>query len=193
LANPYDLVAEEFARARTAFRERGYVEAFAALAAPGAAILDLGCGTGVPIARHLLDCGFRVTGVDSSAAMLAHARRNCPEARLERADMLALDLAGPYGGIVAWDSVFHVPRAAHARLFAEVARLLAPRAPLLLSVGGSAGDFTAPMFGVEFFYSAHAPAETRRLLESCGLSVLRAEVDDPGARGHVAILCVKAD
>ena len=193
LANPYDLVAEEFARARSAFRERGYVEAFAALAAPGAEILDLGCGTGAPIARHLLDRGFRVTCVDSSAAMLAHARLNCPEAQFVRADMIELDLEGPYGGIVAWDSVFHVPREAHARLFAEMARLLAPRAPLLLSVGGSAGDLTAPMFGVDFFYSAHEPAESRRLLESCGLSVLRAEVDDPSSHGHVAILCVKAD
>jgi trans-aconitate methyltransferase len=185
LANPYDLVAEAFANARSAaFRERGYVAEFAALAAPGAEILDLGCGTGLPIARYLLEQGFLVTGVDSSEAMLVHARRNCPAARLVHSDMRDLVLPGPYGGLVAWDSVFHVPRDAHARLFREMSRLLAPRAP---------DEFTAPMFGVAFSYSGHDPDDCRRLLESAGFTVLKAEVDDPSSRGHVAMLCVKAD
>jgi 2-polyprenyl-3-methyl-5-hydroxy-6-metoxy-1,4-benzoquinol methylase len=33
---------------------------------PGAAILDLGCGSGVPIAQALLADGFDVHGVDAS-------------------------------------------------------------------------------------------------------------------------------
>jgi len=71
LASAYDRIAERFAKARSGFRERVYVDRFITLAAPGAHVLDLGCGTGVPIARYLIDHGFRVTGVDSSHAMLA--------------------------------------------------------------------------------------------------------------------------
>jgi len=191
LASAYDPIADRFSKARTSFRERGYVDRFVDLAAPGAHILDLGCGTGVPIARYLIDRGFRVTGVDSSHAMLALARANCPEAELVLGDMTELSLDGFFGGIVAWDSVFHIPRVRHERLFGEMSRLLRPGAPLLLSVGGSESDFKAPMLGAELSYSGHAPAQSRRLLESSGFDVLAAEVDDPTSRGHVAILCRK--
>ena len=192
MASAYDSIAERFAKARTGFRERIYVDRFIALAVPGAHILDLGCGTGVPIARYLIDRGFRVTGVDISHAMLALARGHCPEAELVLGDMTGLALEGSFGGIIAWDSVFHVPRARHEGLFGEMSRLLVPGAPLLLSVGGSEGDFTAPMLGAELSYSGHAPAESRRLLESSGFDVLAAETDDPTSRGHVALLCRKA-
>ena len=54
-------------------------------------LLDVACGTG----RHLeyLRREFDVTGVDSSAAMLAQARARLPDVELVRADMteLALD------------------------------------------------------------------------------------------------------
>ena len=191
MASAYDSIAERFAKARTGFRERIYVDRFIALATPGTHVLDLGCGTGIPIARYLIDHGFRVTGVDSSHAMLALARGHCPEAELVLGDMTELALEGPFGGIVAWDSVFHVPRARHARLFGEMSRLLAPGAPLLLSVGGSEGEFTAEMLGVDLSYGGYTPEESRRLLESRRFEVLLAETDDPTARGHVAILCRK--
>jgi len=192
LASAYDRIAERFAKARSGFRERVYVDRFITLAAPGAHVLDLGCGTGVPIARYLIDHGFRVTGVDSSHAMLALARDHCPEAEFVLGDMTELALEGPFGGIVAWDSVFHVPRARHERLFGEISRVLAPGAPLLLSVGGSEGEFTAEMLGVELSYSGYTPEESRRLLGSSGFEVLLTETDDPTSRGHVAILCRKA-
>ncbi len=190
-ANPYDRVADQFAKARSAFRERGYVDRLIDLATPGGRILDLGCGTGMPIMRYLIDRGFRLTGVDNAPGMLAHARNHCPEAELIAGDMTEVAIDGRFDGIVAWDSVFHIPRARHAPLFAEMARLLKPRAPLLLSVGGSGGEFAAPMFEVDFPYSGFPPSESRRLLEACGFDVLIAEVDDPTSRGHVAMLCTK--
>ncbi|HVD44568.1 MAG TPA: class I SAM-dependent methyltransferase, partial [Rubrobacter sp.] len=44
-----------------------------------AAVLDLGCGAGVPVTRWLADRGFVVTGVDVSARQLELARTNVPE------------------------------------------------------------------------------------------------------------------
>jgi SAM-dependent methyltransferase len=49
-------------------REAGVV---ASVAAPGAEVLELGCGPG-RVTRALVALGFRVTGVDNSEAMLAH-------------------------------------------------------------------------------------------------------------------------
>lgn len=47
-------------------------------AAPGAELLDAGCGTG-KYWRQLLDAGRRVFGVDQSAGMLARAHAKAPE------------------------------------------------------------------------------------------------------------------
>jgi cyclopropane fatty-acyl-phospholipid synthase-like methyltransferase len=154
-------------------------------------VLDLGCGSGRPIARYLLDHGLRVTGVDASHEMLRLARAACPEAELLAADMVSDEITRRYGAIVAWDSIFHVPKAQHATLFQAMSRWLEPGGPVLLSVGGSEDEFTAPMYGVDFFYSGHAPDVTRALLERAGFDIVLTEVDDPSSRGHVAILCRK--
>ena len=151
----------------------------------------MGCGAGTPIARYLLDQGYRLTGVDSSPAMLRVAQATCPEAELVASDMIAVELAGGYHGIVAWDSIFHVPKAQHAKLFHALSRWLVPTAPLLLSLGGSEGEFLAPMFGRDFFYSAHSPEVSLALLQAAGFEILLAEIDDGSSRGHLAVLCRK--
>lgn len=76
----YDLIAEWYASERD--DQTGVPEA-AALASSiprGALLLDVGCGNGVPISRALLSAGHRVVGLDSSSAMLARYKQNCPEA-----------------------------------------------------------------------------------------------------------------
>ena len=47
--------------------------------APGSRVLDVGCGTGIPTARQLVDAGHHVVGVDISEEMLRLARRDVPE------------------------------------------------------------------------------------------------------------------
>jgi cyclopropane fatty-acyl-phospholipid synthase-like methyltransferase len=191
---PYDLIADQWSQERHArgFREQPYVDRFLDLVEPGAHILDLGCGSGWPIARYLLDRGFRLTGVDASLAMLDLARTNCPEAGLIAGDMTSIALSDRYDGIIAWDSIFHIPKTQHAALFDNMHRWLRPGAPLLLSLGGSEGEFTAPMFNVEFFYSGHAPDVAATLLREAGFDILLSEIDDPSSRGHLAVLCRKA-
>jgi SAM-dependent methyltransferase len=188
---PYDLIADEWIRERHPFREKPYVDQFLALTVPGAHFLDVGCGTATPITRYLLDWGYHVTGIDSSAAMLWLARANRPEAEFVAGDMVTIELADGYHGIVAWDSIFHVPRAQHGQLFHTLYRWLAPDTQLLLSLGGSKGEFLAPMFGIDFFYSTHSPAESLVLLQEAGFVIMLAEIDDPSSRGHLVVLCKK--
>ncbi|MGW4588500.1 class I SAM-dependent methyltransferase [Amycolatopsis thermoflava] len=56
-------------------------------APPGAAMLDLGCGTG-RIAHRLIELGHPVTAVDDSPEMLAHVRgAEAVQARIEGLDL----------------------------------------------------------------------------------------------------------
>jgi ubiquinone/menaquinone biosynthesis C-methylase UbiE len=76
-------------------RGRHYGPWLAALCAripAGAAVLDLGCGNGIPVARHLAAAGYRVSGVDFSQVQLQRARRLVPTATFLHRDITRLTL-----------------------------------------------------------------------------------------------------
>ncbi len=60
---------------------------------PGAKILDVCCGTG-RLACLLSTRGYRVTGIDASAAMIRHARENAPAAEFQVGDARQFRLPG---------------------------------------------------------------------------------------------------
>jgi SAM-dependent methyltransferase len=76
-------------------RPAGEPELIASVLPPGASVLELGCGTG-RIADALVALGHPTTGVDQSAAMLAHIRRATPVL----ADIEVLDLGRRFDAVV---------------------------------------------------------------------------------------------
>jgi SAM-dependent methyltransferase len=200
LENSYDRIAAEWHKN---FRGQAYVDrtlSYVDRVLEGlplqALVLDLGCGTGNPIARHIIDRGFRVVGVDQSQKLLAIARTVVPEAELIHADMMDVQLTKTFAAAIAWDSVFHVPRKYHPAVYRNLADALEPGRRLLLSVGGSGaesldapdGGITSEMFGQTFFYDAYAPDIARQLIEAAGFEIEVWELDDPSSRGHIAVI-----
>jgi cyclopropane fatty-acyl-phospholipid synthase-like methyltransferase len=189
MQNPYDAIADEWYALDRGFRAKAYVDTILARLEPGARVLDLGCGTGVPITRYVAERGFRVTGIDSSERLLEIARRAVPEAEFGHAEMLEVRMAQRVGAVIAWDSVFHTDRRRHAEVFAVMRSLLEEGGWLLMSAGGSSEEgFESEMFGQRFYYSGYEPAQTVQLLTAAGFDVELCEVDDSSSRGHVAII-----
>ncbi|MDQ1637657.1 MAG: hypothetical protein QOF62_996 [Pyrinomonadaceae bacterium] len=208
----YDQIAQQWhshIRAQ-AYIDRllGYVDRALEGLQSGARVLDLGCGTGQPVARYLVEKGFRVTGVDQSEKMLEIAKQEVSEAEFIHSDMINVQLAPGFGAAIAWDSIFHVERKHHAGIFQKVANALEPGGRLLLSVGGSdaastaaefaatydaeAEGFTSEMYGHTFFYSGYDPQVARGLLEAAGFEIEVWEIDDPSSRGHIAVIAKKS-
>jgi SAM-dependent methyltransferase len=129
--------AERFARlAATGADLHGEARFCAALAPPGARILDAGCGTG-RVAIRLAELGFDCVGVDLDASMLAEARRAAPGLTWLHADLSRLRLPGGDAGfdlVVAAGNV--VPLLAAGTEAATVARLAAQLRPGGLLVAG---------------------------------------------------------
>ncbi len=161
----------------------------------GSCVIDVGCGCGEPLMAYLAARGLRVTGLDGSARMLDLARLAVPTAAFVLGDMRTANPGGPFDAVLAWDSVFHLPRCDHASMFTRFRSWLRPGGRLLLSLGGEGGDgdegFTSEMHGETFFYSGHEPLEALRLLEGAGFRVEHWEVDDSSSRGHIAVLAVR--
>lgn len=160
---------------------------------PGATILDLGCGTGRPVATHCAALGFRVHGVDQSPAMLALAQSRLPEHRWTCAEIEHFAMQGEYAGVIAWDSLFHIPREHHAAVFARVRRALPDGGRIALTAGGSEHPaFTDTMFDHTFFYDSHPPTTTASLLERAGFRVVHQEFlnqpDGGRDKGRIAIV-----
>ncbi len=92
----------------------------------GERVVELGCGTGVPVGR-LLNERYNYAGVDASAGMLAKARQVLPNVPLTCADMHTVWFPScSLGAVVAFSSISHTPRELHAALFAAIALWLRP-------------------------------------------------------------------
>ncbi|MBY0508084.1 MAG: class I SAM-dependent methyltransferase [Bryobacteraceae bacterium] len=95
--------------------------------AAGAAVLDVCCGTG-QMAAALTSEGYRVTGVDGSAGMIAHARKNAPAATFVVGEMSEFALAERFAAaICSFNSLNHARGARHlTRTLENIQRHLVP-------------------------------------------------------------------
>ncbi|HSI36963.1 MAG: trans-aconitate 2-methyltransferase [Phycisphaerae bacterium] len=196
---PYDAIVDHWDSARAQFlpKERGYLDMVLAGAPAGAAVLDLGCGTGRPIAAEVVARGYRVIGVDGSWAQLDRARRHVPSGLWVQADLVTVELTGPFAAAICWDALFHVGRAHHAGVLRKLHRCLAPGGRVMISSGGSDAEvpaFTDTMYGHTFFYDAYTVDEMRRVVREAGFEVLLAElaIEPDGGRDKGKLVIVAA-
>jgi SAM-dependent methyltransferase len=90
-------------------------------------ILDVCCGTG-HLAGLLTARGYRITGIDASAEMIAHARQNVPDAAFQVADASQFKLPGKFDAAVStFDSLNHIlTEEALQSAFRHIAAVLKP-------------------------------------------------------------------
>jgi 2-polyprenyl-3-methyl-5-hydroxy-6-metoxy-1,4-benzoquinol methylase len=154
----------------------------------GSAVLDLGCGCGVPVARSLADAGHRVTGIDLSAAQIERARRLVPTGTFIQADATRLDLprAG-FDAVVCLYALIHMPLAEQPPLIGRIASWLRPGGWLLATTGHDAWTGTDDNWlgGSATMWWSQTDAGTYRYwLERAGLSIAAQEFVPEGGSGH---------
>ncbi len=168
--------------------ERAWLDRFLDLLPAKARVLDLGCGSGEPIARHLIERECRLTGVDSSDGMIAMCRERFGGHEWIVGDMRTLDLDARFDGILAWDSFFHLTREDQRTMFARFARLSAPGAALMFTSGPYDGEVVGEMWGEPLYHASLAPDEYRSLLVANGYGIVAHMAEDPQCGGHTVWL-----
>jgi SAM-dependent methyltransferase len=189
IAEVYEAVAADYDRVRGPhLLERAYHERVLATLPPGSEVLDLGCGSGRPVAQCYIDAGHRVTGVDVAQTMLDLCRRRFPAHAWIRQDMRELNLKKCFAALIAWDSFFHLPPDGQRAMFPVFARHAAPGAALLFTSGTEEGASVGSMFGQDLYHASLATAEYARLLTEHGFAVSLHRVADPDCGGHTVWL-----
>lgn len=152
----YDRVADAYLQrfGISTVRQRWLDRLLASLPPSGGRILDLGCGSGVPVGRALAAAGHLVVGVDGSSEQIVRARQNVPEATFIKADMcgVTFDLRS-FDAVSAFYSITHVPAPQQVELIASISTWLKPSGTFIASFGtGMSGDWTGEWLGTTMFF-----------------------------------------
>ncbi len=188
---------ERHAQAYDRLRGRGLIEKvwldrFVKLLPPKASVLDIGCGSGEPIARYLVENGCEVTGADSSASLIGLCRSRLPGHHWLVADMRHLTLQRAFDGLLAWDSFFHLGADDQRAMFKVFDTHAGPAAALMFTSGPEHGVAIGTFEGEPLYHASLDPQEYRSLLDGIGFRVVSHVADDPDCGGHTIWLAQRA-
>jgi len=177
-ADGWEDVADEFIEAREQSTIGVEVVRPWAKALPrGAAILDLGCGAGAPIAEALAEDGFSLYGVDASPTLAARFRQRLPQAGVACEPVETSAFFGrSFDGVVAVGLMFLLPSDAQRTLVGKAARVLNDGGRFLFTAPYQVCEWVDPMTG----RACRSLGEDayRALLDEAGLAFVGNYVDE---------------
>ena len=160
--------------------------------ASGSRVLDIGCGTGVPVAQMLDAAGMSVVGTDVAPQMVRHARERCG-GTFHVVDMVDYEPQGTFDAVFIIYSHLGLTYSAFHRVVSRVVQALAPNG--LLAIGQSPADkvpyndshwdqthtylsgYNLPFWGQPFATLMLTRQGQRGFLESAGLEIIYDTLD----------------
>jgi 2-polyprenyl-3-methyl-5-hydroxy-6-metoxy-1,4-benzoquinol methylase len=174
----YDAIFEWYVTERSSVIGLPEIEELTRSLPRGARVLDLGCGTGIPIAKFLIDADFEVFGIDSSPKMIARFRQQFPRANASCEMIEESEFFGrTFNAVVCWGVMFHLDRAAQERVIARTAASLNEHGKFLFTSGEEEGTVEGVMNGTTFRYISLGADTYERLLNENGLELLDRHLD----------------
>ena len=172
-SNGYESIAEIYIKGRgRAINGIGSstARAWARTLKAGSVVLDLGCGTGIPVTKILLEAGLNAYAVDASPKMVEDFRQNFPDVpvaceSVERSSFFNRS----FDGIISVGLMFLLSEETQRAFIHKMAAALNPGGKLL---------FTAPLEKIEWKDAMTEQAsrslgaeEYRMLISASGLSI----------------------
>ncbi|MEM8971719.1 MAG: class I SAM-dependent methyltransferase [Pseudomonadota bacterium] len=180
-------------RQRSTWIERPWIDRFVEKLSAGATVLDLGCGSGRPIAQYMADHNIRITGIDASQSMIKLCRDRLPGHDWIAADMRGLHLERQFNGILAWDSFFHLKDTDQRKMFAVFARHACEGSLLMFNTGTEHTERIGEYRGDPLFHSSLAQYEYWSLAEASGFDVVQYATNETTAGGRTVWPCQQRD
>ncbi|KAJ3811358.1 S-adenosyl-L-methionine-dependent methyltransferase [Lentinula aff. lateritia] len=176
----YDAIAPKYhswAAPRLTQKRTEYIERLGKSLPKGSKVLELGCGAGLPATQQLVDQGFEVLGVDISSSQLTLAKEHVPRAQFMQGDMMAMEFAeSSFDAVMAFYSLFHLPRDEHGPMLQKMVKWLKPGGWLLLNLHTDDQDHTREdWMGVKMFSTGLGIEGNRQMLVEYGAGLIDVE------------------
>ncbi|WP_026729852.1 class I SAM-dependent DNA methyltransferase [Flavobacterium denitrificans] len=140
---------------------------------PNGNILDIGCGTGFPIAKHFSDQHHSVIGIDISEKMIEAAKsESIKNAAFFLSDFIDFKTKEKFNGIIAWDSLFHFPKERQKEIYPKIYDLLLSGGYFLFTHGKQEDEHTDKMYDEPFYYSCLSRNDVLDLMKNLGFELI---------------------
>lgn len=170
--NPYNRIIDNWVKARNNAIVNKPIIDFADKINSNGKILDIGCGTGLPVAKYFSERNFSIIGIDTSDKMLEIAKSNTiKNAQFLLNDFFDFNSNEQFDGIIAWDSLFHFPKQQQKKIYSKVYNLLNPGGFFLFTHGKEEDEHMDEMFGEQFYYSCLSKDFVLDLMNEIGFEI----------------------
>ncbi|MEM9242836.1 MAG: class I SAM-dependent methyltransferase [Pseudomonadota bacterium] len=159
--------------------ERPYLDMIKNTIPSGSAILDVGCGTGEPIAKFFIDSAYEVVGIDASEKMIALCKKRFPMARWLVADMRKLKLQQKFNLVIAWHSFFHLPHKDQHHTLKLLVSYLKPQGLLVFTSGTEHSEVCSDNGGYNLYHASLSSAAYKNILRESDCKLILHNVEDP--------------
>ncbi|WP_426485094.1 class I SAM-dependent DNA methyltransferase [Flavobacterium sp. 2] len=165
----YNKIVDEWAKIRNNSAINKPIKDFLEKTQPNGTILDIGCGTGLPIAKYLSENNQSVIGIDFSENMIEIAKsQEIQNSQFFVCDFFDFKSNENFNGIIAWDSLFHFPKEQQKAIYSKIYDLMLPGGYFLFSHGKKEDEHTDKMFGEPFYYSCLSRKDVLILMADLG-------------------------
>lgn len=198
ITDQYNKIATWFDQARNKdLFEKEYLDLIISFVSSGS-VLDLGCGTGEPLAKFFIEKDYKLVGIDGSQKMidLCNLRfKHFSNAQFFVADMRNLRLEEQFDIIIAWDSFFHLEADDQRLMFKIFKSHIKAGGILAFTSGAEAGEVWGDNGGENLYHASLSASEYKKLLKENNFELIKHEIEDPKCGGHtiwVARNCLKS-
>ena len=159
--------------------ERKYLDFIITYMPQNGHVLDLGCGTGEPIAQFFIENGYELTGVDGSLKMIELCKSRFPEHTWIVDDILNLKLAKQFDLILAWHSFFHLTCDNQCVAFKIINEHLKSGGIFAFTSGHQHGEVWSDNGGQNLYHASLSTSEYEEQLKRNNFDILIHKIEDP--------------
>ena len=136
-----------------------------------AVVLDLGCGTGIPVSMVLVNQGMTVYGIDASPTMVRAFQQNFPNNPVAcEAVEESLFFNRKFDAVIAWGLIFLLPAEVQETVIQKAAKALRRGGKFLFTATGQTNEWKDAMTNQHSI--SLGPEKYKELLAASGLSLI---------------------